>query len=415
MKPHICRWALTLLIFGSASLYAQEVYRQDPIAFGNPSEGFTGLSSVLPAVGGGVESISRGYDNFTLDSEVQITGLEWKGSYNGPFNPNELFRSIADFSIEFFSSTATNAPDTSNPVASFELNGGTAGNNDGTDLTSIVAPNQLSSGIGGGGEGQPASPGIVETYNAPLEGFVLQPGTYWLAIQAIQDFPSPFPPQNPDDPNRWFDPSWSWALGDGEVGDGQLFSFDTLFGDRVDADGTIGPGIPLDSDLAFTVLGEPVEQGPPQGPSGDLNLDGELDVLDVDLLRTGITTCRRNCANFDLNSDGIADENDLDFWITDIRRTLPGDADLNGTVQFPDFLALSRNFTQEGGWAEGNFTIDDVVSFPDFLVLSRNFGLTAAEFEASGEAATVPEPTAAMLLLGGMLFAGVFRRRRVGG
>lgn len=60
---------------------------------------------------------------------------------------------------------------------------------------------------------------------------------------------------------------------------------------------------------------------------------------------------------------------------------LPGDADEDGIVAFPDFLALSANFgSQNATWELGDFDGDGVVSFPDFLILSANFGkLTAAK------------------------------------
>ncbi len=410
------RRAVTLLITTALlvpvadSLAQQIVYEQVSIPIGNPATSAVGLSSLI-VDSSGAESISRGYDNFTLTEELNITGINWKGSYNGEFNPNDAFRGVADFSIEFLPNTTGNAPDTRNPIASFELDGGTAGRDDGTDLTSMIVPDERSSGEGGGGVGQPPAPGIVETYSADLSPFVLQPGTYWVAIQAIQTFPSPFPPQNSFDPNRWFDPSWSWALSDDEIGDNRLYSFDTLFGDRLDADGTIGPGIPLGRDLTFSLEGSPVEIGPPTPPDGDYNEDGELTVEDIDLLTAGIRTCADDCADFDLNLDGVADDDDLAFWISDLRGTLPGDANLDGSVLFQDFLILSENFTGEGGWGEGNFTTDTSVNFPDFLILSRNFGRSVSE-AAAGEAASVPEPSASILAMAGLVLLSVNRRRR---
>ena len=344
-----------------------------------------------------------------LTEPVSISGIEWKGSFNGPFNPNTAFRGRADFSIEFFPNTTSktgDTPDTSNPILTLTLDGGLAGLENGIDVTSMVVPNEMSSGSGGGGAGQPPAPGVVETYSTSFNELTLEPGQYWVAIQALQTFPSPFPPQNPTDINRWFDPSWSWALSDDPDGDKRLYSFDTLFGDRLGADGSVGPGILLGRDLAFTLtgsLGSIV-------PDGDYDEDGELTAIDIDLLTAGIRTCADDCSNFDLNQDGVADADDLDFWVRDLKGTIPGDANLDGTVQFTDFLILSRNFTSSGGWGEGNFTIDELVNFPDFLVLSRNFGLSAPA--ASGEAAAVPEPSSALLaVLCGVVALSVRRRR----
>lgn len=86
---------------------------------------------------------------------------------------------------------------------------------------------------------------------------------------------------------------------------------------------------------------------------------------------------------------------------------IPGDADGSGDVGFLDFLALANNFGTEGGYAEGNFDCTGTVSFLDFLTLANNFGNSAA-----AEAASVPEPSAALLLGLGGLVMGLFRRRR---
>lgn len=416
---HRCVVAMTvcMAVGTSSNVIAQNViYQQDPIAFGNPSTGITGLSSIFVEATG-AESISRGYDNFVITEPVSISGLEWKGSFNGPFNPRSSFRGRADFSVEFFPNTTSktgDTPDTSNPILSLLLDGGLAGRENGSDVVSMVVPNEMSSGSGGGGVGQPPAPGIVETYSLDIKPFTLEPGTYWLAIQALQTFPSPFPPQNADDPDRWFDPSWSWALSDDPDGDHTLYSFDTLFGDRLEDDGTIGPGIVINSpnaprDLAFTLTGSSESSI----PDGDYDEDGELTAADIDLLTAGIRTCGDACFDFDLNQDGVADADDLDFWVRDIKGTLPGDANLDGTVQFPDFLIMSRNFAGTGGWGEGNFTTDTLVNFPDFLVLSRNFGLSAGDpGVANGEAAAVPEPSAVLLAsIGGLVLLPRRRRR----
>ena len=77
---------------------------------------------------------------------------------------------------------------------------------------------------------------------------------------------------------------------------------------------------------------------------------------------------------------------------------LPGDADFDGQVAFADFLFLSSNFGQPGGWMEGDFNCDGVVQFPDFLSLSANFGSTAGNVLAN-----VPEPCGGICALFGAL------------
>ncbi len=63
-----------------------------------------------------------------------------------------------------------------------------------------------------------------------------------------------------------------------------------------------------------------------------------------------------------------------------------GDVDINGVVDFGDFLALSGNFGLQGEWRDGDLSGNGVVDFADFLDLSLNFGSQVSR------AAVVPEP-----------------------
>jgi fibronectin-binding autotransporter adhesin len=102
-----------------------------------------------------------------------------------------------------------------------------------------------------------------------------------------------------------------------------------------------------------------------------------------------------------------------------VRYTYQGDADLNGTVNFNDFLVLQNNFNNSGVFSKGDFDYNGTVNFNDFLVLQNNFGnsitgaavsFTAAQVAAiQSFAATVPEPTSLALL--GLGAAAALRRR----
>ncbi|MGC4032247.1 MAG: PEP-CTERM sorting domain-containing protein [Tepidisphaeraceae bacterium] len=103
--------------------------------------------------------------------------------------------------------------------------------------------------------------------------------------------------------------------------------------------------------------------------------------------------------------------------------TLPGDADLNGTVNFNDFLALQASFGNAGtSFQLGNFNGDANTDFNDFLALQSNFGqsvggtaataATAEEFAALSAFATahaVPEPASVTLFV--TATGGVILRR----
>ncbi|MGC4033470.1 MAG: autotransporter-associated beta strand repeat-containing protein [Tepidisphaeraceae bacterium] len=112
-----------------------------------------------------------------------------------------------------------------------------------------------------------------------------------------------------------------------------------------------------------------------------------------------------------------------------VRITLPGDSDLDGDVDFNDFLALQSNFGNAGTrFDQGNFNYDGATNFNDFLLLQSNFGqsvgfdaaapqYTADQFAAvmavtsAGQVGTtVPEPAGLSLL--GVSALSLLRRRR---
>lgn len=90
---------------------------------------------------------------------------------------------------------------------------------------------------------------------------------------------------------------------------------------------------------------------------------------------------------------------------------LGGDLDLNGQVEFADFLTFSSNFgdaSKGGVYANGDIDLDGSIAFADFLTLSSNFGQTFG----AAQAQAVPEPQSLSLLLIGALAAAGYRRRR---
>ena len=107
---------------------------------------------------------------------------------------------------------------------------------------------------------------------------------------------------------------------------------------------------------------------------GDFDGNGKIEPVDADLLRIAISR-EDTDARFDVNADGELNEEDVAEWIQVTANTTLGDADLDGSVQFNDFLKFSLNFGVETtNWSDGDFDGDGVVSFTDFLALSRFFG-----------------------------------------
>lgn len=135
-----------------------------------------------------------------------------------------------------------------------------------------------------------------------------------------------------------------------------------------------------------------------------LNGDHVFDVNDIDDLSARIG---QSSANFDLNGDGTVTVDDHTMLVQSVFGTRAGDTDLDGDVDFADFLQLSGEFgTSQASWADGDFDGNGQVEFSDFLALSGNFGATVGGTES------VPEPNSGYLtmIVGMMLFG--WRKRR---
>ena len=98
---------------------------------------------------------------------------------------------------------------------------------------------------------------------------------------------------------------------------------------------------------------------------------------------------------------------------------LPGDANLDGKVDFNDLTALARHYGQTAGWAQGDFDQDGKTDFNDLVILARHYGqtLTGSELASLGPSfradvaeafAVIPEPGALRILV----LATLLNRRR---
>lgn len=109
----------------------------------------------------------------------------------------------------------------------------------------------------------------------------------------------------------------------------------------------------------------------------DFDDDEQLTAADIDLLNRQIAN-GTNRTRFDLTEDSVVDEADLQRWLKDFAGTSLGDANVDGLVNFQDFLALSGNFNSPAGWATGDFNGDFRSDFADFLILTENFSSTTS-------------------------------------
>jgi len=86
---------------------------------------------------------------------------------------------------------------------------------------------------------------------------------------------------------------------------------------------------------------------------------------------------------------------------------IPGDTNLDESVNFTDLLVVAQNYdeTSGGTWPTGDFNDDDAVDFNDLLALAQNYE-SAASFESDWAHAqlitssSVPEPALAGLMFG---------------
>lgn len=94
--------------------------------------------------------------------------------------------------------------------------------------------------------------------------------------------------------------------------------------------------------------------------------------VDIDRIFAGAES-GENDERLDADGNSVVDEDDVVFIVEAIVSTEMGDTDLDGDVDFIDFLAISGNFGSSGGWADGDLNGDGEVDFEDFTILSGNY------------------------------------------
>ncbi len=196
----------------------------------------------------------------------------------------------------------------------------------------------------------------------------------------------------------------------------------TMFvGDWTNADLTNGGTFMLDHPMvevyknqaaAPTTVPNPTPGSITSLVDGDFNDDGAFDCLDVDSL-VAVIAAQTHDTQFDLTNDGSVTRADLNQWLVDAgSENLPSgnpyfgaDANLDGVVDVTDFARWNGSQgTATAAFCSGDFNADGFTDVSDFAIWNSQ------KFQ-NANLAVVPEPSAAVLALLGLLTMCGFRRR----
>ncbi len=110
--------------------------------------------------------------------------------------------------------------------------------------------------------------------------------------------------------------------------------------------------------------------------TGDFNLDGVLNAVDIDLLYAEVSQGTHDPI-YDLTADGLVNRDDVDRHVRNLLHTEYGDVNLDGRVNSRDAAILSGNFGTLSGatWSMGSFNGDGRVNSSDAAILAGNSGL----------------------------------------
>ena len=148
-----------------------------------------------------------------------------------------------------------------------------------------------------------------------------------------------------------------------------------------------GNGMRSSGYVQFTFVPEPL--------LGDWNGDQLLDAIDVDLLAAEIRAGTHRL-DYDLNRDSLVNRADVMVWISQLKQTWLGDADLDGLFDSSDLVTVFRAGEYEdrikgnSGWADGDWDGNGDFESADFVVALSDGGYEKGPRRA---VATVPEPT----------------------
>lgn len=141
---------------------------------------------------------------------------------------------------------------------------------------------------------------------------------------------------------------------------------------------------------------------------GDVDESGAVDEGDIRAICSNLGS---SDPRFEYTGDDTVTIDDLEAFVETRLDTRMGDTNLDGAVNFDDFLNLSQNFGKDfRDWRRGDFDCNETVEFADFLFLSRHFGFESEE-NGGEAAAAVPEPSALLMLFSALGLVSMGRRR----
>lgn len=146
------------------------------------------------------------------------------------------------------------------------------------------------------------------------------------------------------------------------------------------------PNGPFETDFAgvgIDIVNGSINIG--SGAIGDLNHDGRVDSLDIDLLASQIRAATVDL-QYDLDGSSAVNSEDVRYLVEEILETKFGDANLDGQVDAEDLGAWDANrFTDATLWARGDFSGDGKTDVTDF-------NLWYSHRAAASSLTAVPEP-----------------------
>ena len=145
----------------------------------------------------------------------------------------------------------------------------------------------------------------------------------------------------------------------------------------------------------------------------DLDGNGRVEAADIDLLSEKVTSRSLNTA-YDLNANGVVDEDDRRVWVEDVVGTYFGDVNLDGRFGSGDLVQVLEAGHYEddnllnSSWSTGDWDGNREFESRDFVFVLQRGGYEAGVRAA---VAVVPEPSGVASLAVGLAILAWWRRK----